>query len=240
MANLFTRIKNYFSSEVNAALDNAEDPMKLYELQMNKLVDQMAKVEHEAASVIANRSAMQAKIDESAENVKKYDGLARKAGAKNDADAVRQFLIQKHTSEEEKKRYEELYASLDSSAKKAENVYRTLKLRVEDLNAKRSIYRAKLMAADAQESINKITSDYSSDISPDVIEDKIDKKLLTAEAVNELRGESDADQLKKYELKYSGSETDLDNEVQKYISMTNADSYNVDPWFDKESKKGEE
>lgn len=220
MAGLFKRIKNFFASEVNSALGSVEDPMKLFELNMTKLIEQMGKVEKEAAVIIANREVMKNKVEASADEAAKYDGLARSAAAKKDEEALRAFLEQKHRCEAEGNKYQELYDNLDQSAKKAEKVYNTLKLRVEDLNTKRSVIRAKLMAADAQEAINKINNEFTGEgaVPSESIEEVADRKLIAAEAVTELRGDTEGDKLKEYEAMYTSASADIEKEMQQYLA----------------------
>lgn len=223
---LFSRIKNIFQANANAVLDELEDPMKLFELNMAKLVEQMVRVEKEAATIIANRDLMAAKIRRTQGEVNKYDALAKEAAKKNDREAVKTLLIEKRRNETELAKYQELHESLAQSAEKARNLYNTLKMRVDDLDAKKSVVKAKLMAADAQDAINKINADFSAGVGApgaENIEEAADRRLIASEAVNDLRGTMEDDSLKKYEDMYGGNAS-VEEEVEKYLRENTSDT----------------
>ena len=92
---IIQRFKDIMSSNINALLDKAEDPVKMIDQYMRNLESVLGKVKAETASVMAEEARAKRELDECTEEIDKMQKYAEKAVlAGNDADA-KQFLAQK-------------------------------------------------------------------------------------------------------------------------------------------------
>jgi len=104
---IFTRFRDIVNSNINAMLDHAEDPEKLIKMMIREMEDTLVELKASCASVIANRKKIQRRLDEVREREDLWAGRAELAVEKGRDDLAREALI-------EKKRFSQIYASLDS------------------------------------------------------------------------------------------------------------------------------
>ena len=215
---LIKRIVNFFRSEANAALDSMEDPMKMFDMKLADLIEKRYKIENELAGIIANIKICNENISEINENITKQNGLADAAAKNGDTEAVRTFAIEIRRLEDDKVRQETVLKSLEESENTARGLYNKICDSVNDLVNRKNIIHAKLMAADAAEIVNDIAKDFNTDSGNSVssIESVADRKLVTQQAISELRGEN---KLKEYEQKYST--VSIDDMVNEIMSRNN-------------------
>ena len=215
---LIKRIVNFFRSEANAALDSMEDPMKMFDMKLADLIEKRYKIESELASIIANIKICNENISEINENISKQNSLADAAAKQGDTEAVRTFAMEIRRLEDDKVRQETVLKSLEESESTARNLYNKICDSVNELVNRKNIIHAKLMAADAAEIVNDIAKDFNTDSGNSVssIESVADRKLVTQQAISELRGEN---KLKEYEERYST--VSIDDMVNEIMSRNN-------------------
>ena len=85
---IISRFKDIMSANINSLLDRCEKPEKMIDEYMRQVTEQLAEVKKETAGVMAEEKRTKRLLEENAEQVTKYDNLARKAlsaGNENDA-----------------------------------------------------------------------------------------------------------------------------------------------------------
>lgn len=96
MFNMFKRVKTLVSSELNAMLDKAEDPVKLLDQFMRDMESDIREVEASVAKQIANEKMLKRKYDDAQAIVDKRQNQAEQAIESGNDDLARRALEDKN------------------------------------------------------------------------------------------------------------------------------------------------
>lgn len=212
---ILSRAKDILSSNINAVLDKCEDPEKMVNQMLRKARENLAEVKQETGAVMANETTAKRKLDECAEDIKKYENAAMNAvKSGNDTDA-RKLLAEKQRLESKLAGLQENYNAAHQDAVTMKQMFDKLSEEISDLENRADVIKSKNATAKARESVNKMTAGMGNSSSLDAferMEAKADKRLDTAQAVSELNGAAKAgeDLLAKYG---SGSVSSVDDEL---------------------------
>ena len=213
---ILKRFTDIMSSNINALLDKAEDPIKMIDQLMRNLNDDLNKVKGEIASIMAEETRAKREVDECQSDVNKMLEYAKRAVDAGNDDDARQFLAKKVTLTEKLTTLTGKYEIARNNSLKMKEMYNKLTLQIEELNERRATIKAKIATAKMQERINKMGSSINnSKLSLDSfsrIEEKANKMLDEANAMAELNSKpSDGieDLMSKYDSKTSSVEDEL-------------------------------
>ena len=92
---ILKRFTDIMSSNINALLDKAEDPVKMIDQVMRNLNDDLNKVKAETASIMAEEIRAKREVDECQNDVNKMLDYAKRAVEAGNDDDARQFLSKK-------------------------------------------------------------------------------------------------------------------------------------------------
>lgn len=213
---ILKRFTDIMSSNINALLDKAEDPIKMIDQLMRNLNDDLNKVKGETASIMAEETRAKREVDECQSDVNKMLEYAKRAVDAGNDDDARQFLAKKVTLTEKLTTLTGKYEIARNNSLKMKEMYNKLTVQIEELNERRATIKAKIATAKMQERINKMGSSINnSKLSLDSfsrIEEKANKMLDEANAMAELNSKpSDGieDLMSKYDSKTSSVEDEL-------------------------------
>ena len=213
---ILKRFTDIMSSNINALLDKAEDPIKMIDQLMRNLNDDLNKVKGETASIMAEETRAKREVDECQSDVNKMLEYAKRAVDAGNDDDARQFLAKKVTLTEKLTTLTGKYEIARNNSLKMKEMYNKLTLQIEELNERRATIKAKVATAKMQERINKMGSSINnSKLSLDSfsrIEEKANKMLDEANVMAELNSKpSDGieDLMSKYDSKTSSVEDEL-------------------------------
>ena len=214
---ILKRFTDIMSSNINALLDKAENPVKMIDQLMRNLNDDLNKVKAETASIMAEETRAKRELDECQSNVNKMLDYAKRAvDAGNDNDA-RQFLAKKATLTERLTILNTKYEGARANSEKMKQMYNKLSLQIEELNERRSTIKAKMATAKMQERINKMGSSINNSTSSidsfNRMEEKANRMLDEANAMAELNSKANdsmEDLMSKYDNKNSSVEDELE------------------------------
>ncbi len=214
---ILSRFGDIISANINALLDNAEDPAKMIDEYLRKAADDLAEVKKETAAVMAEESRTKRELDKNNEEIQRYMELAKKAlGAGNEDDA-RVFLAKKQGLESTGQALQAAYNAAKANADKMRELHNKLVDDIATLDARRDAIKAKVSAAKAQQSMNELgasASNMEGTLSAfDRMEQKADRMLDMANATAELNTEP-VDAAEALEDKYSSApESKVDDEL---------------------------
>ena len=216
---ILDRFTTIVKANINALLDQAEDPAKMIDQYLNDMLESLAEVKRETAGVMAEETRTKAKVDTNAAEVAKYAELAKKAlQAGNEADA-RVFIGKKQQLEASGKGLAEAYAVAHENAEKMRQMHDKLVSDIEELKRRRETIKAKVAVAKTQSKLNEFSS--ASDKASDAMsafqrmEEKADRMLAQENAMAELNS-SAADPAAALEEKYgAASDSSVDDELAK-------------------------
>ncbi len=219
---IFKRMKNIVSSNVNAALDSMEDPSKMIDQTLRDLHKDLENVRKQTAEMMAQERMLGSEVENMEDTVKKLTAYAEKAIKAGNDDDARRFLKQKNDVLSQIASKKQLHTQMVSDVKKLRDMQQSLANKVSEMDRKKSAIKLKNEHAKAQERMNKITSsvDSSSLSKFDEYEKKIDAKLYSAQAMEELN--KDPNDVSDLMIQYDSGLSDVDDELAALKASMNS------------------
>ncbi|HET7626804.1 MAG TPA: PspA/IM30 family protein [Bacillales bacterium] len=190
MFKLFKRVQTVVSSELNALLDKAEDPVKMLDQFMRDMEEDIHEAETAVAKQIANEKMLKKKYEDAQKLVEKRQLQAEKAIEAGDDDLARRALEDKkhHDSHADSLRDAWERAKQDSAALRSK--LQEMKDEYEEMKLKQDSLKARAESAKAQTKINRTMSGIGSDASRagfERMEEKVMRYEAEAETSEDLR-----------------------------------------------------
>lgn len=220
---IFKRMKNIVSSNVNAALDSMEDPSKMIDQTLRDLHKDLENVRKQTAEMMAQERMLGSEVENMEGTVKKLTAYAEKAVKAGNDDDARKFLKQKNDVLSQLASKKQLHTQMVSDVKKLRDMQQSLSNKISEMDRKKSSIKLKDEHAKAQEKMNKITSsvDSSSLSKFDEYEKKIDAKLYSAQAMEELN--KDPNDVSDLMVQYDSGLSDVDDELAALKASMNSE-----------------
>ena len=219
---IFKRMKNIVSSNVNAALDSMEDPSKMIDQTLRDLHKDLENVRKQTADMMAQERMLGSEVENMEGTVKKLTAYAEKAVKAGNDDDAKKFLKQKNDVLSQLASKKQLHTQMVSDVKKLRDMQQSLSNKISEMDRKKSSIKLKDEHAKAQEKMNKITSsvDSSSLSKFDEYEKKIDAKLYSAQAMEELN--KDPNDVSDLMMQYDSGLSDVDDELAALKASMNS------------------
>lgn len=215
---ILNRFKDIMSANINAILDKCENPEKMIDEYMRQVVEQLADVKKETAGVMAEEKRCKREVDENAEQIEKYDQLARKALTAGNEEDARTFLAKKQEYVNNGVDLQKSYEVAKANATKMKEMHDKLTKDVQELEQRRKNVKSKVAVAKTQEKLNKVSSSMgtASDAMNafERMEQKADNMLDRANSTAELNEDVDAG-IESLEDKYNNPSASVDEELEK-------------------------
>ncbi|RXJ01632.1 PspA/IM30 family protein [Anaerobacillus alkaliphilus] len=200
---LLKRFRDIMASNMNAAIDKAEDPEKMLNQYLRELRSQLGTAKAEAATMMATEQRARRQLDECLAEINKFERYAvRSLEMGNEADA-RQFLDRKAQVAVKEAELKQVYEQAAANAKKLREIHEKFQSDIQELETRQIELKGKLSAAKVQQKINRGSE----------LEEKAERTLFEAEALAELNSpDNELDRLlEEYTQKDSSS---VDNELE--------------------------
>lgn len=215
---ILSRFKDIMSANINAILDKCENPEKMIDEYMRQVVEQLADVKKETAGVMAEEKRTKRLVDENAEQIEKYDGLARKALTAGNEEDAKTFLTKKQSCVTNGVELEKSYEVAKANATKMREMHDKLTKDVEELEQRRRNIKSKVAVAKTQDKLNKVSNSMNTASNSmkafERMEEKADNMLDRANSTAELNSDS-SEELEDLEAKYENSTVAVDEELEK-------------------------
>ena len=215
---IYDRAEQILKSNVNAMLDNMEDPEKMIDQVLLDLADNLIEVKRNAAAVIGEKTRTQRMSEANKDDIAKYDNLARKALSRGNEDDARVFLARKRTFEAKTPELEKLCAVAEQNALKVREAHDKLVNTIEALKSRRAMIKAKIKIAQTQNLVGKFASIGSKETTQaayERMEEKADSLLDQSNAMTELNDEP-SDSAVSLEARYGAADgVAVDEELEK-------------------------
>jgi len=214
MANMFKRISDVISANLNDLIDRVEDPERMIKQIIREMEENISKAKEGVIEAIASEKQLQKDLEQHRRQSSEWQKKAEEALQVDKEELARAALIRK-------KEHDNIIKALEPSWKAAENTSERLKIQLHALEAKleearrkRSTLVARHRAAEARQHMDKTLANFQAGLDAQAnfarMEDKVTEMEARVEAAAELH--SDASQLEKDFLAME-VEQEVDNEL---------------------------
>lgn len=214
----FSRFTSIMKSNVNAALDKAEDPAKMVDQTLRDLREELAEVKKETASVMAVEKSAKRDLDTCDADIARMDTAARNAvKAGNDEDA-RKLLQQKANLNQKREGLQQAYNVAHDNAVKTRQMYDKLTADIQQLESRKEAVKAKVAVAKAQQHVANASKASNSSASLEAfnrMEEKADKMLDTSSSMLELNASQEDESADALAAKYASPQVEVDDELAR-------------------------
>ena len=189
---IFSRISDIFKSNVNDALDKAEDPEKMLKQMVLEMEESVNKATLAVANAIANEKSLERRMAKERSIAADWQQKAMAALQAGREDLARQALEKKAIAEKNVNDLVPIHATATQTSAKMREQLDQLKHKLEEARSRQSTLIARSQAAKAQQMIAQSFSGVGSDAFSkfDKFEGKIEKLEAQAEAFEQLAGEN--------------------------------------------------
>lgn len=134
--NVFRRMSDIISSNVNSALDKMEDPKKMINLMIDKMEETSVSIRASIAEKLAAMTTLERQIRQAEEAAGRWAERAKLALKKENDELAREAVI-------EKRKLEEQISALNESRSTISSITASLKEQLDQVNAKLAEMKAK-------------------------------------------------------------------------------------------------
>lgn len=214
---ILSRFADIISANINALLDKAEDPAKMIDQYLLNAMDDLAEVKKETAGVMAEERRCKRLMEENAQEIEKYGGLAKRALQAGNEDDARAFITRKQECEANAESCQKAYRAAHANAEKMRQLHDKLAKDVETLRSRKASIKATMAVANTQQKVNKAQDAYGSASGAlagfERMEQKAQQMLDEANAMAELNEGTDSG-MDDLEKKYGAASTaSVDDEL---------------------------
>ena len=214
MANMFKRISDVISANLNDLIDRVEDPERMIKQIIREMEENISKAKEGVIEAIASEKQLQKDLEQHRRQSSEWQKKAEEALQVDKEELARAALMRK-------KEHDNIIKALEPSWEAAKNTSERLKIQLHALEAKleearrkRSTLVARQRAAEARQHMDKTLANFQAGLDAQAnfarMEDKVTEMEARVEAAAELH--SDASQLEKDFLAME-VEQEVDNEL---------------------------
>lgn len=206
---IFSRIADIFSSNVNDALDKAEDPEKMLKQMVLEMEESVNKATLSIAQSIANEKSLERKLEKARKDRDDWQQKAVQALNANREDLARAALEKKGIAEKNIADLEPITIQAKETSNKLRTQLDMIKNKLDEARQRQSTLIARSQAAKAQKQLAQSVSGVGTDAFSkfDKLEAKVETIEAEASAFEQLAGEN----------------TNLDQEFKKLSTSSNVD-----------------
>lgn len=205
-----SKITDIIRSNVNAVMKKFENPEYLLDLKLEDAKEEFQNVKQELGKIKAEEMAAQRKVDEIQSKVAEFAGLAEMAVQKgNDNDAIT-FLKKKNDIAGELESAKQTLELTIQNSKKIEGIYHQLEERISSMASDASMIKSQISIAKTQEKLNEMVSSVAGKANSafgefENLKTDAQKRLDAANAIANLNGDSEIQELEALKNKYSSN-----------------------------------
>jgi len=199
---ILDRISTILRANINAMLDQAEDPEKMIDQIIRDQEDGIRQARNQVAEMIAEEKRLRGEADENHRLATEWGQKAELAVRKNADDLAREALHRQADYERNAQVYETQWAGQKDAVEKLKTDLRALEEKYEDTRRNRDVLIARHRRAAAQQQMQKVSAslaglDATSDLAR--MEERIRREEALASAQAELQGETIDERFKALE-----------------------------------------
>jgi phage shock protein A len=187
---IFARIKTWFHSEVNSAMDKIEVPEKMLNQLLLDMNNNLIEVKKSVALALADEKKLERDTQNQEDIAKNWEEKAKLAVKAGKDDLAKEALLRKQEYDTAAGEYRKQWEYQHAAVERLKISLRELQNKIEETNRKKNLLIAKAKRADAQkriaDSMTKISNNGKSFEVFDRMERKVDQIAAEADAAMEL------------------------------------------------------
>ena len=160
---IFTRFSDIVNSNINAILDQAEDPEKIVRLMIQEMEDTLVEVRSAAARSIADKKDLNRKLGLFEREQNDWDSKAELALRKDREDLAKAALIEKSRASAASEILKADYTVIDEGLAKLNDDISRLEMKLLDAKARQKSLLARHQTANSRLAVRKKIHDYKID-----------------------------------------------------------------------------
>jgi phage shock protein A len=210
----FSRLKSLISSNVNHAIDKAEDPEKMLNQLIIEMNQQLIESKKAVALAIADEKKLERETQNQLTQSQEWEKKAMLAVQAGQDDLAKEALLRKQEYDNHYREYYKQWQGQKESVDRLKEALRDLQNKIEESQRKKNLLVARAKRAEAQQKIQTTITSMSGNRTAfeafDRIAEKVDQLEAHNEAVKEMDSLSDTGNLEKRfaELEKSDSSAD--------------------------------
>ncbi|HJZ50198.1 MAG TPA: PspA/IM30 family protein [Roseiflexaceae bacterium] len=190
---IFSRVRDLLSANINAMLDNAEDPEKMADEYLRQLNNELYEAKTNVASSMADATKLNTKETQFTLETEQWATKAEAALRAGNEELAKAALARKVQASKLAAQYKEQSDAQDQQVEALQQALVQLETRIAETRAKKELIVAKKNRAQTQEAIQRTArglGDISATDKLDRLEDRVDDRLAKAEAMAKLEGDT--------------------------------------------------
>lgn len=217
---IFSRITDIFKSNVNDALDKAEDPEKMIKLMVIEMQEAVVRSTSALAQAMGNTKRLERQYLDFQTSSQDLQGKAMIALKANNEELAKAALAKKAQADQQAAQYKQMFEGSNNTTNQLKEQVAKLKVKLDEAKMKESVLIARSQNAKAQADVAKKLGgfDENSFAKFDKFEDKILKLESEAQAFNEMSGQ---DTSLDDQFKLLSKNTQVDDELAKMKALLN-------------------
>jgi phage shock protein A len=214
MANMFKRISDVISANLNDLIDRVEDPERMIKQIIREMEENISKAKEGVIEAIASEKQLQKDLEQHRRQSSEWQKKAEEALQVDKEELARAALIRKKEHDNIIKALEPSWEAAKNTSERLKTQLHALEAKLEEARRKRSTLVARHRAAEARQHMDKTLANFQAGRDAQAnfarMEDKVTEMEARVEAAAELQ--SDASQLEKDFLAME-VEQEVDNEL---------------------------
>ncbi len=185
----FNRVSTIFKSNVNAALDQAEDPEKMLNQITTEMQEQLVKVKQQVATAIAQEKRLQKDYENEQQQAEDWEQKATIAIQRENENLAREALTRRNEHANIAQGYKEQWDKQKQAVTMLKDNLRTLERKIDEAGRKKNLLIARQKRAKAQKAIHETMAgmkDNSAFATFDRMEEKVGDMEARADAASEM------------------------------------------------------
>jgi phage shock protein A len=158
---ILDRITMVIRSNLNALINQAEDPEKMLDQILIDMRQQLQEAKREVAVAIADEKRLAAQVEAGLDQVREWDRRAVLAVQRGEDDLAREALRRKAEQEQLAASYKTQWEAQKASTEALKNALRALSEKIEEAARKKNLLIARQKRAQAQKHIHEVMSGLS-------------------------------------------------------------------------------
>lgn len=199
MANLFKRINDVITANINDLIDRVEDPERMIKQIIREMEDNINRAKESVIDAIASEKQLLKELENNRKLSDEWLGKAETALQNGNEELARAALARKKEHDTICKALEPSWQSAKNTSENLKAQLKALEAKLEEARRKRSSLAARQHAAEARQQMDKTLSNFEAGIKAQTqferMEDRVASMEARTEAMMELR--DDRSQLEK-------------------------------------------